>query len=373
MNLSGAECIVAAVIVMATLPGFVFPKNKGVFVVEYAFLTLLVVFYDSLESDLYFYSHEYDAKRLSASIFEKGYEYLGILFKNMGIPFEIFHILVAAASMFVFAYVIVRLSPKPALCASLMYGFATFEYAWQLKSLTASAAIVYAAYYFFKDVHSRKRRMVFILLILTAAEFHFSSILFLPVTLISMGNKKRVYKWVMAAFLIFVALFFPLTGLARYMIPAFSTYINPLSAKTVFFSVLWHISGIAIMKLAYDAYVKKRGYGGRAAIGVMTDAQIALVECIFLSSFCLLLCVPLYYFTNVTSRVIRTWCIYFYIAISFIKRRRGFLNRENTIQLLLVAYAIFSFLAYHVWFTHNKLLVKNFIDGNLLLRQFLGL
>lgn len=371
MSLSFIEKMIVLGIIIITIPGFVFQKSKAVFIFEYSVLTLLIAFYDSMESDLFFYSHEYDAKRLSASIFEKGYEFLGILFKNVGFSFEVFHIVVALLSMIAFAYVILHLSKRPAFCASLMFGFATFEYAWQLKSLTASAIVVCAAYYFFGDIYNIKRQIIYIVLVIITSEFHFSSVLFLPIVLIACKNFRVVKRVVLVGLLMVIILFIPLTAYARTLIPAFATYLNPLSIKTIVISMAWHVAGIFIMGLMYSKVRKMQKSQCFGGIDKLSIQESELIRNIYLGSVCLLLALPLYYFTNVTSRIIRTWCIFYIIGVSCVKKRWRFLNKENVIQYSMIGYIIMSFIAYYVLFTHNKLLVKNFIEGNFLLRILL--
>ncbi len=356
-------------ILVLILSGLAAQKSKALFYIDIIVLILLLGFYDSLQSDLYFYTAEYEGEYLAPSIFEKGYEFLGILFHRLGFSFGQFHLLITVLSVWMIAYVIKKLSPRPAFCMSLMFGFPTMTYAFQLKSMVSSAVIAFAVFVFFKDVSSKKNRVLFVILILTASQFHFFALIFLLMLLVSVRDTKKLIWLSITAAVAGTVFVIPVTNIARRFIPALQTYGVILSMKTIVLSMAWHTSGTVLMKYIRDAAVvrKSRMFSGAGS------KEAELINNIYKGSIIFLMMLPFYCYTNVMARYIRAWSPFYFIAISFIRTNRFRINRSIFLKIIMIAYMCFSFFAFYVFFGRDKQLVHHVLDGNFMIRSMLGL
>lgn len=358
-----AEIIVVMLICGIASMGFIFPKSKKVFYLEMIFLTLMLAMYNG-KIDLLFYESEYEKHILSSSIFEKGYEYISIAFSSFNVSFFTYKFIMVALSMTVFGYVIQKASKRVALSASLLYGFATFEYAWQLKALCSSAILVYALYSLICNAGRKGNRIKFCILVLIASEFHFFALMFLPMVLIDCKNKKRIKLFIVSiTFFLSVCIHILMEYLRQY-IPALMTYANLLSVKTFFLSSLWQVAGVFLIFLVYcHIVIKQKSNRGRIFTEFVKN-ETKLISGIYMASMISLIVIPFYWYTNVISRMVRVMFIFYGIALSYIK---SYEFGAQIYKFGMVLYMSSSFILFYVMFRDSHFgLVKDFLNNNLL-------
>ena len=361
------EYLALLFIIILILCGFAAQKSTILFYIDIVVLILLLGFYDSLQSDLYFYTGEYEGEYLAPSIFEKGYEFLGILFHRLGFSFGQFHLLITAVSVGITAYVIKKFSPRPALCMSLMFGFPTMTYAFQLKAMVSSAVIAYAVFVFFQDIHNKKNQIRFVILILLASQFHFFALLFLLMLLLMVRDTQKLILISVSIAVGGTVCIIPVMNFARQFIPALQTYGVILSMKTIVLSMAWHISGTILMKYIKDAAVVRQS----AMFGTLNEKEMRLIENIYRGSLIFLMMLPFYCYTNVMARYIRAWSPFYFIAISFIRANGSRINKSNFQKIMMIVYMYFSFFAFYVLFGRDKELVHHVLEGNSIIRAMM--
>lgn len=349
------------IIIILFIPGLFFQKSKGIAAFELILLILLNGLYTSNNSDLYFYRAEYNRGYISSSPFEKIYELLTVALSHLGLPFDVFHFVLTALSFFIIGWVIFKISLRPALNISMLLGFATLEFALQIKAMCASAIITLALYFLFKK-DDAWHKVLFLVFLIIASGFHFMAILFVPLLFYKVFDNRNVRRLII---IIVIMSFLIVPGamrIARNIIPDLNTYEAELSPKTVILSVLWQIAGYILSKYLYKWRIEDNCF---------SDERNNFSKAVYLGSFALLIILPFYIFTNVIMRVIRVWSVFYIASVSDVEIPvtsdfKVFLSREGIIKLGYIIYLIFSFLAFFVWFAHADM-VGEIISGNILL------
>jgi len=186
------------------------PRARMLFV---ALCTILTIFVATrlVGPDLYTYESFYKIipptpyllkeflKYTQMSVFEPAFLLLNGIFKSFGLNFSAFIFAFSSAFMFLFTRKLERYSPLP-FCALLVFtGFVYMTSFSAIRQIMASAIFFYALEYLLKG-----RRNIFLLFLLLALLFHFSSIcLFL---FYFIGNKKISTKIILSVFLVLAPL-----------------------------------------------------------------------------------------------------------------------------------------------------------------------
>ncbi|MDD3204918.1 MAG: EpsG family protein [Lachnospiraceae bacterium] len=360
-------------VILCMLLGFLKKKSKAVFLFEVAMLSLFTGLYNG-NIDLYYYRREYVNNFISASPFDKMYEYLAIISYKLGMSFSFFHFLITLISICVFAYVIKKWSKQPALCVSLLFGFTTFEYAFQLKAMTSSAVIILAIYIYFQNISSKKRQIIFTFLIFIATGFHFFAIIFLILLLIPYFE-LRMIKSIICLFAIIGSIFIPfIMKVLQNIIPDVVVYSRILSVKTFSLSVFWQIAGVIICNyLLHIRGIREKKYTLKMINNLIEPNGFL----IYIGSILLLVSVPFYWFTNVMLRVPRVWFVLYSILASNCKGslEGGAIYRiriPNIFKEIFITYNLFSFIAFYILFTKADLL-SSYLADNIFLNLLFGI
>ena len=356
------------------LLGFLFSKSRVIFYIETFILILITGFYDGY-MDIGFYKSEYSMGYFSQSPLEKGYELLSFLFHIIGVPFVIFHLLVTAICIIGFATVIIRISPKPAFCMALMYGFATFEYAWQIKALCASAITVLALYYLYKSTGTLKSYIIYSLLIVLAAEFHFSAVLYLFVVICYRKSERRLIKQTVFLVLILTIVTPFIIRIGAHIVPAMVDYQTKLSIKTFVLLSVWQAFGVFILYYIqrgclndgiFSYAIRKYPFAREKDDEFSSlDTEDRIISFIFQISCAMLLIIPFYRFSGILTRIVRGIFPYYFIVISFLSNR---IRRLNLYSGLLILYSLGSFWIFYLYGREDGWLLREFFCGNLFLK-----
>lgn len=366
-----SSCVVILfILLLLILFGLIFKKSKLMFLINSITLIILTCGYNG-HIDLPYYEKEYYSHFISKSPFEKVYEYLCIYFDNHNVSFETFHFWISFFSLIIILYVIYKMTDAPGYCSSLMIGFATFEYAWQIKTLTASALIVFATYIFFKDIKSKFNQLVFVLLIILASGFHFFAIAFLLLLALPYIKLKILKKEIWLFILIASVFINQIMQYAYQVISALGTYMNMLSVRTFILSTFWHIASVVL------CYFMVR------TIEIENDVMILdnlvckdhynKIFNIYYGAVILLSIIPFYWFTNVILRYVRVWFIFMIILSSdvkgsFEKGRKGVIKFPSISKEVFILYVEISFLLFYVLFTANNKLLQYYLSDNIFLK-----
>ena len=135
----------------------------------------------------------------SENQFNMGYTLLNKLVYDLsGGNYQLFVSLIAAFVTICFGVLIYRYSPNP--LASILYHFGLLLYIFHFDSLKQSIAMAFLMLAF---IQIDKRRLIpFVLITLTAAQFHFPAIVFLPAYWIAKLKPGRYYLILLAVMLL---------------------------------------------------------------------------------------------------------------------------------------------------------------------------
>ena len=321
------------------------PKSKLLFIIELLVNIIIIGGYNGV-GDLDNYMYKYQNGIITEGIFEKLFDIVANFFKNAGVSFEMFHLILSIVAICIMGYVIYKLSNKPALALALFTGYSTFEYALQLKSMCAAAILLLAIYYFYKNIYQKKCsiriKLIYILLILLATGFHFMSLFFITFLFMNSINIGKIKKIVIPLTII-------ITIFSQNIISMLSNYIDNLSfyvgmnrglLTTVAFC-LWQIGSLVIIRRIMH-FNKKQN---------VSDDISNFDKFVYDGSWILLLIMPFYSITFVINRLLKVWSAFFYIQASNINLKR------NTLSLNLFsmfAYSFGSFVLFYFILQNNS-------------------
>jgi hypothetical protein len=317
--------------------------------------------------DLPFYKSEYINHFISKSPADKVYEIMSIFFSSIGMPFEVYHFFLSTVSIVLIVHVITRLSNRPAFCTALLWGFSTIEYAWQLRSLVASALIIFAVYVLFVKPKNIWRNFTYIFLIFIAFGFHFFSIVFLLLLFVERISLKPL-KWIVCVMAIVGSLI--VVPFVRFMsgyIPDLQNYTNELSIKTFVISCLWQISGVILCERMVHSCEEDDIQNSQCTLFL---ANTELNEAILKGVVLFLILVPFYWVTALVSRFMRVWFVFYIIiasnTIGSIERGRIYVLKFPYIyKEVFMLYNTVSFFAFYIWFSKTTNILKSYLSNTI--------
>ena len=263
MEMDGVINMIFAILflIILLLLAFIMPKSKLLFIIEILFNIIIIGGYNGV-GDLDNYMYKYKNDIVTDAIFERLFDITANFFKNAGVSFEMFHLILSIIAICMMGFVIYKLSNKPALTVALFTGFSTFEYALQMKSMCAAAIILLAIYYFYKKIYQKKcslkNRLIYVLLILLATGFHFMSLFFITFLFIDSINIEKIKKIVIPLAII-------TTIFSQNIVTILSNYIENLSfyagmnrglLATLCFC-LWQVVSLVIVRRIMLSNIKK--------------------------------------------------------------------------------------------------------------------
>ncbi|WP_033170670.1 EpsG family protein [Selenomonas sp. ND2010] len=304
---------------LITLFGFLFAKCKIVAWVEIVAMSLLYGGYNGT-TDLPNYIWQYENEWMIDISLQKLYSFMSICFHNFGISFELYHVTITAISLMLICYISSKLTDQIAYVLSMISVFVYIENGWQLKTMMATCVIVVALYWFYKRIYNCKKNtikkyiniIIFLVLIIVAAQFHFLSVffvLFLFITFIK-GHFIRVIMIDVCMFVFSGMLLFKVSS----YIPMVSTYESPINLSVFIVTGLWQILGYFILFYSKDD-VETRG--GTYEFFVKDGTLV------------LMLLIPFYFYTNVATRIYKIWLIFMIIYATKLYRKQLILGQRR--------------------------------------------
>lgn len=350
-----SEIVFLATCLFFMIAGLMLPKSKILFWVEAILLFILTVLFVK-GGDLPLYRLKFENKTYLDTAFEKTFELIGYWMNHHGGHFLSFRIVLAAVAFLLITLFVLYASPAPAFVMSLMFGFVTYEYAWQLQQLTCDAVVLWAIYFYLAFPKNRYREIIYIAMILFAEGFHLSALLWLPVLLLSFMDQKKIPWLIIAGVLgIFFAISF-MMPIFMELSPGLQAYQNLLSGKTVFCMIAWQFVTVYFTWSA-------RKYLLYSDIS-LRERDRNYIDGIFYVSICLMIIIPFYMYATTVNRLVRLFFIFMLIQISFIPKLR--LSSERVSRLMAIAYVEVSYVLFFVLFTPvNRL--GEYLDGNVFL------
>lgn len=347
-------------VIIITALGYIFPKSKTVFIIETLSLIIILGGYNGhidLDNYLWGYIHGYFKQE---HIIESLYNLVANIFSASGFSFESFHMILTVFSVLVMAYLAHKLTREPATVMSLMVGYSTLEYAWQLRALSAAAIISYALYYYFAKIYQRKKKpkyiITFLLLIALAAGFHFVSLFFVVFLLLDYCQNHKMQKNIV---ILIAATCICFPYILRYFtnyVPALADYLDRYrKVKVIFGLCAWQISGLIVTGWIYNLLSGDRE--------ILTAGEKKYNEFVYNGSILLLIVLPFYSLTSVATRIIRIWSL-FYFAHSSLLPNHG--PRIYKAKIAMWGYSIGSFILFHIILIGNRYdIVYDFLTNNL--------
>lgn len=332
-------------LVILLLLAFIMPKSKLLFIIEILLNIIIIGGYNGV-GDLDNYMYTYKNGIVKDELFEKLFDITAIFFKNLGLSFEMFHLILSIIAICIIGFVIYKLSSKPALALALYTGYSTFEYALQMKSMCAAAILSLAIYYFYKKIYQKKcflyDKIIYILLILLASGFHFMSLFFITFLFIDLINIEKIKKIVIPLAIITTIFSQNIVNILTKYIDSLSYYAGMnrgLLATTCF--CLWQISSLVIVRWIMLSNIKQN-----ASEDITSFDNFA-----YKGSWILLLIMPFYSITLVINRILKVWSAFFYIQASNIKQKKNCISLN---LLLMIAYSFSSFVVFYCILLNNK-------------------
>lgn len=319
--------------------GYMMPKSKMFFLIELIISSIIIGGYNGI-GDIDNYMYRYDNKIVTDGIAERLFDVIAVGFKEAGFSFEMFHLIISIIALSIIGYVIYKMSNKPTLAMALFFGYSTFEYALQIKALCAASIIIYALYYFYKNIYLRKnvmkKKVIYILLILIATGFHFMApffLMFLFINSININKMKRIIVPVTIGVAVFAK--YIVSSLSGY-IPTLSSYVDMhrSSITTIAFCV-WQIISLIIVKKIMISNL---------SIENREEDKINLDTFVYKGSWLLILIMPFYSITFVVNRIAKIWSAFFYTQASNIEIKKGKLPFNI---ILIIIYSVGSFILFY--------------------------
>lgn len=345
--------LIASAIVAIGLLGYFMQRSKVVFIVETMLLIAMIGGYCG-DIDLNFYRNYYNLEVINEDITERLYSMISIPFHRMGMTFEQYHVLLAVLSIGLIAYVVYKMSNRPAFCMSCLVGFSTIEYGIQIKAMCAAAITVYAIYFLFyasEKMLLSKRIFWYCIIIVIACGFHFVSAFFFVMPFALIKHFDKLKKWIVIGS---VALTFsiPVLGnLALAFNSGLITYIGKYRAPHVLVGmVLWQVSGMFIVALLYRQI--KRGGSNR----------VQIAQLIYNGTWLMVAMMPFYTLTTVAIRMVRTWSVFYFILASYAPEEKG---KLSTYKTLMILYGIGSFVLHYIVLQPELLALKEILNHNI--------
>lgn len=364
--------LISGGIVLITLLGYLFPRSKGVFLLEIIQLIILLGGYNGA-IDLVHYKNVYTNEIMKSEMTERLYNVLSLLFHRMGFSFESYHFIITVLAIGLIAYVVNKLSKEPALSMSLIVGYCTLEYAWQLKTMIAASIVVFALYCLRKYRLERrwKKYILYLLLILLAVQFQFSTIFFLVFLAMDyISFKEFKYGIIVAVGGIWVLLDV-LLNIAAIYIPTLESYIshgyrNPILVLGYCF---WHLSSTIIICWSVRTLRRKRiqqlngaQEEGQLSATKQLDQEISQDVFIYKGNLLMLMAMPFYSVTTVADRLIRIWFLFCWTYPTELHRTGAKVSLPKSLVCL---YSVASTVFFHFIISYFTRREYTFMEDNL--------
>lgn len=353
------------VIIIPCMLSIAFPASKVLFFFHCLLLSIWIGLYCG-DIDLIWYRMEYAEQFISTTIAERLYDYLAILAYKLGCPFPVFHFLISALAIAIYAYVVYKNTKHPALCMTFLWGFLTFEYAWQIRMLCASAIILYAVLNYLNT----RNRLQYSILILLATGFHFSSVFFFVLLVFERFSVKTFSQILFFEILIGTLLVPMMMALLSSLVPAIGAYTSKLSILTVVCSVVWQAGCLFVSYLVCDMY----DYSFRN--DVRSCKPISLIKSkasyVFFFNMAICLVVPFFWYTNVVAvRFVRMG--FFLVSLLACDLSINHKSHSSIVVLFFSMYMAVSLLLFFVVFhpTSGHILIE-FLTENYFVRAVTG-
>lgn len=332
-------CVVVLVIVVM---GYIWPKSKVVFYLEIMMYILVIGGYNG-NLDLVFYRNRYENRIISDTIVEGLYDYVAAFFSICGLSFELYHLLLSAIAILIISYVVKKMSLEPALVMSMLFGFSTIEYAVQIKNLCATAIIVYALYYYYKErkIYSSENRgwvdyrIIYALFVAFASGFHFLSLFYFAFLLIDFVSVKYLKYWIVSIVLIAIFMFSYIEQIALLLVAQLADYVGQYRSDLVSIGmVVWQMVGLVIVALMYR-YIKRKN---------VSQELLNISTYIYKGSLMLMLITPFYMITTTVNRIIKIWQLFYFVLTSQIESS---FRRFNLLKAVMILYGLASTIVFY--------------------------
>lgn len=157
------------VTILICIAGFVIRKNRLFFILQAMWLVILTGF-NTYSMDWGSNEQPFLAASLNGN--KNLYNYIAVLFKNMGFSYISFNFTLCLISTVLICYVILKLSKNPCIVLSYIYIYPMIDNIIQKRTYYALGFIVLAYYLFYKINNMTMKIIAFIICVFLSLQFH---------------------------------------------------------------------------------------------------------------------------------------------------------------------------------------------------------
>ncbi|PYI52939.1 EpsG family protein [Paenibacillus flagellatus] len=216
-----------------------------------------------------YFAYEYLFNRLNPSVIQELvagldnqellFRLIGSIFKSIGLPFQIYLIVIASVNIYFISKICKKYSKNPIF--SLFLYFCFYYFVWTFSGLRQGLTLAIGIYYFL-ECSENKKTIKFLVITLLLTLIHASAVLLFPlyfVTKINIGKRRLFYFSVCVMIFSFMPLGNILTNFN--WLPFISRIIPYMDSGGIInildFQGLGRIAFLAIALIYYDVYAKQ--------------------------------------------------------------------------------------------------------------------
>lgn len=330
------------------LGGFLFKNNKIYFVIQVAWMLILLDF--NTDSMDFFGNQSLFESANSSNIFSEGffmggYYYLSSLAHTFNITYLEFNAILATISTAIICYVVLKLSNNPCIVLSLFMAYPLMSSVIQKRYYIAMGVLILAVYYLYYFDSKWKKTIVFISVVSLACQFHTASV-FLYTLAVFLWIPDRLKKYFAIGGLIV------LTALKGQLAAVLQSSQNAsLSGKSEFyfttiasdniwhylFWIVWQLSFVILMFYLLNKPNIREILGEKYCYFI------------WILNWWSLWIIPLYSFDPVFARLFRIVIIFNYVAISnLVIVKQNLIGKVNlSAAVLQIGLSISSFIIFN--------------------------
>lgn len=312
------------------------------------FLSCIVVYggYNG-DLDLDNYRVLFESTESPYGIYQFGFWKLGNIAYELGIPFEIFHIILTSFTLLVICIITKKYGGDIGYVLGVSGIYSFVELGWQLKTVAAMSFILLALNYYVDNIFEQKTCLKYTVYgfgIFLAMQMHFLSLFFILIVLSSCKFLKiKLFLVIGIVLMLIMPWLISVLSIFVHEINNYQKILNPL---IIIVALIYQFFGMII---SYN--MKKR-----------VNAKI--VDFVYKANIIFLLLCPCYMFSLVSMRIYKIFFIFEIIAACVCDRYL----MNNKYKFIIALYAVVGYISFYIIIPNgidvSVFLVKELIDNN---------